>query len=581
MAHSPLSGNSTQKRPQKPKAMVRQVPALLAHAEIMITASRLKQERAKSRLLARRLKELRATNEALTNKLSESRRMAAANRLQLEVLNNMPAVAWTVTPDGQCDFINRFYLDATGLSEDDCLAPLGSWKNAPDALPPFLSGVHPDHRDRAAKVFWGGIRSGQGWTFDAPFLHADRHYHWHFDRAVPLRDDQGNIARFVGTCSDIDELRVAQRELKDTQQRLETIVDGTPSVVFLRDIDGRYVLVNRAFEQLAGIDRAHIIGKADEELFTREQAVTSRKHDLAVIKAATPLRFEEQASTVEGLRHLIVQSFPLFNESGAVRAVGGVVFDITDRKRIEDALRDAQAELARVSRLTSMETLTTSIAHEINQPLAAIATNATTCLHWLDARHANHGKAVEVARQMRNDAMRACAVIARIHALMTKTRPERTPIEINTVIKDVLTLTHGELRRHDVELRTVLSENLPKLFGDRVQLEQVIVNLILNAVEALAPIDDRPRLLSISSLRGEHNHIAVRVSDNGVGIAAGAADEMFSAFFTTKSKGTGLGLSICRSIIDAHNGQMLATPESPHGAMFQFSVPVEPVEDHV
>jgi PAS domain S-box-containing protein len=591
MSHSPLPRIEKSSSRKRPKSRAARISALAAaggsqgsKANRIVAddaASCLKQESSKRRLLARRLKELKARSDAMAKELLESKRAATANRLQLEVLNNIPAVAWTVTPDGQCDFINRFYLEATGLSQEECLAPLGSWKKTPDSLPPFLSGLHPDHRGRAAATFWGGIRSGQGWAFDAPFLHSDGQYHWHFDRAVPLRDTQGNIARFVGTCADIDELRIAQRELKDTQKRLEAIVDGSPSLIFLKDVDGRYVLINREFARSFGIDRTDIVGKTDAELFMPEQAIAFRRNDLKVIEAAAPIRFEAKTSTVDGLRHSIVQSFPLFDDAGCVQAVGGVAFDITDRKRAEDALRDAQADLARVNRLTAIDALTTSIAHEINQPLAAIATNATTCLHWLDAKHANHGKAADIARQMRKDAMRASDIIVRIRALMTRTKPERTLVEINSLIRDVLILTNGELRRHSVEVRTELSESLPTLLGDRVQLKQVILNLILNALEAMVPVCDRRRLLSVSSVPGADKTILVRVSDNGIGIASGEADKLFSAFFTTKSKGTGLGLSICRSIIETHDGRISARPASPHGATFEFSVPAEPVQYYV
>ena len=300
----------------------------------------------------------RQSRQSKHTRQSKARRDEVAKRLQLEVLNNIPAVAWTVTPNGQCDFINRFYLDATGLSQEYCLTPFEQWKKGPNDLPPFLSPVHPDHRERTGGIFWNGIRSGRGWSFEAPFLHADGVYRWHFDRAVPLRDARGNLTRFVGTCADIEELKVAQENLVNSEKRLDAIIDGSPSLIFLKDLEGRYLLVNREFERSFGLHRDKIIGRTDRELFASEQAAAFRDDDLRVLEAGLPMRFEETAQTVDGLRHSVVQKFPPLTSAGHFYATGGVAFDITDRKRAEEDLQESE-ERARLIVETALDAVIT------------------------------------------------------------------------------------------------------------------------------------------------------------------------------------------------------------------------------
>jgi PAS domain S-box-containing protein len=650
-----------------------------------------------------RVTELGKQNKALVDQVAEYRAASEATRLQLEVLNNIPAMAWTVTPDGRCDFVNRFYLDATGLSADYCMAPLETWKKTPDDLPPLLSGVHPEHRERASKLFWSGTRSGLGWAYEAPILHADGTYHWHLRRAVPLKDSQGNVVRFVGTCADIEELKTAQESLHNSERRLQAIVDSSPSLIFLKDAQGHYLLVNTEFERLTGMTREQIIGKSDEDVFAPQEAAAIRSNDLEVLETGAALQFEEFVQTDTGPRYSVVQKFPLFDSSGKIHATGGIATDITDRKlqeerlrtaeerarlivdraldavitidshgaisswseqaeeifgwprsqalnrnladtiippayrdvhetglkrflatgegpllnrrieitalhrdghefpvelsiaamklgeswafsafvrdltekkHVEEALRDARAELTRVTRLTAMGQLSASIAHEIMQPLSAIVSNSDTCLHWLTRDEPDLEKARMTAQRMARDARRASDIITHIRSLMNKAASQRALVDVNSLIQDVLELTQWELRKREVSVHMELATSIPVIMGDRVQLQQVILNLILNGMEAMMPVRDRKRILLIKSQRHEPNEVQVSFYDTGVGLDPASADHVFEAFFTTKSHGTGIGLSICRSILEAHHGRISALPRAPHGAIFQFSLPI-------
>ena len=257
------------------------------------------------------------------------------------------------------------------------------------------------------------------------------------------------------------------------------------------------------------------------------------------------------------------------------------MLDLTERKEAEQNLREserryreAQAELAHVARVTALGELTASIAHEVNQPLSAVAANAEACLRWLDRATPDLDAARRSVEWIVNDNNRASAVIQRIRALAKKTEIERVPLDIHDVVLEVNALVRSELASHQVSLRIEFASALPMILGDRVQLQQVMINLVMNSIEAMQSVTDRPRELVIQLRQDEKRQTLVSVTDCGVGISAENADRLFNAFFTTKSSGMGMGLSICRSIIEAHGGRLWATANQPHGATFQFTLPV-------
>ena len=252
----------------------------------------------------------------------------------------------------------------------------------------------------------------------------------------------------------------------------------------------------------------------------------------------------------------------------------GTVMDITERKRAEEALRNAQAELVRVARLTTMGELLASIAHEINQPLAAVATSGSACLRWLNRDQPDLDAARDAASRVVRDAHRAGDVIRSLRALTKKSGPQLTKLDIRDAIEEVLALTRGELQPHGVVLHTDLSAGDRPVLGDRVQLQQVLLNLIMNGIQAMAAVPDRRRELTVSVALAEPDRVHVTVEDTGPGLDPAIAPRIFEPFFTTKSDGLGMGLSICRSIIEAHGGQLWASPRALHGTVFHFTVPV-------
>jgi PAS domain S-box-containing protein len=539
-----------------------------AQQEVLIAADRSQR---------RRIAELSRQNKVLRSQVAQHNATLEAVRLQLEVLDNAPSMVWTVTPDGRCEFINRVYLEATGLSADYCMAPPEVWKQSPRDLPPFLSGVHPDHQGRAANIFWDGVESGRGWAYEVPIRHADGTYHWHLRRAVPLHDSQGNLVRFVGTCADIQDLKVAQERLEAAEELARLIVDRALDAIIVIDSDGIISGWNEQAEEIFGWPRSQVLGKCLTDTIIPPEYRKAHKAGLKrfLVTGEGPLL--NKRIEITGL-HRDGHELQIELSIAAVKVdnrwtFSAFVRDLTESKRIAETLRETRDELAWMSRLTAMGQLSASIAHEIKQPLSAIITNTETCLYWLASPKPDLEKARVAAQRIGRDASRASDVVGRIRSLMNKTVAKRAPLDMNALINEMLELTEWELRKHRVSVETELSPLLPMILGDRIQLQQVVLNLILNGMEAMTSVQDRRRVLSVKSQAYKDSDMQVSIKDTGVGIDPASTDHIFEAFFTTKPNGTGMGLSICRAIVEAHDGHISVTHGVPHGAVFQFSLP--------
>ena len=275
------------------------------------------------------------------------------------------------------------------------------------------------------------------------------------------------------------------------------------------------------------------------------------------------------------VKHVHTVGHPVFNESGELTEFIGVVMDTTERKRSEEALREAQAELARVARATTMGELTASIAHEVNQPLAAVVANANACLRWLAAETPDLDEARAAAQRIVRDGNRASDVIARIRGFLKKGEPVTVKLGVNDVVREIIMLTQGEVLRRDASLLTELADGLPAVSADRVQLQQLLLNLMMNALDAMSAVTDRPRVLRIRTSTYESAAILVAFRDSGVGLNPEQMERLFEAFYTTKAEGMGMGLSISRSIVEMHGGRLWAMPNDDYGATFQFTLPIE------
>jgi PAS domain S-box-containing protein len=405
---------------------------------------------------------------------------------------------------------------------------------------------------------------------EARLLSEQRRLAEELDRRVAERTSQLVAANEV-LIKEINERKSAEEALRTTQAQFKAVLDYSPLLMFLKDTEGRYIEINPRFEEAFQITREQTIGKTDAEIFSPEQAASFRANDLKVLQGNAPLELEEIAHYSDGPHLSIAHKFPLHDSQGTIYALCGIAMDITERRRAREALEKAQSELAHVSRLTTLGEMAASIAHEINQPLGAIVNNASACLRWLAAN--NLEEARHSAALIRADGNRAGEIINRIRSFAKKAPPQKDWIDINETILEVIELARSEAYKNRVSLQTQLSSDLPRILGDRIQLQQVILNLLMNGIEAMTSVTDWSRDLLIRSGPYDSNSVAVEVQDSGLGLKPETVDHLFYPFYTTKPHGMGMGLAICRSIIEAHGGRLWATVNEDRGATFQFTLP--------
>jgi PAS domain S-box-containing protein len=377
-----------------------------------------------------------------------------------------------------------------------------------------------------------------------------------------------------------DELEIrVQERTKELRQANETLreranlLDLTHDTVFVRNMNDVITFWNRGAEERYGWTRQEAIGQVSHEINK-----TVFPAPLPEIKAELTRtgRWEGELlhTRRDGTVVTVASRWALQrDEQGKPVAVLETNNDITERKRAEEALQKVQTELAHVTRVMTLGELTASIAHEVNQPLAAIVTNGNATLRWLGGATPNFAEARLAVERIIKDSYRASAVISRIRSLVKKAPPRNDLVDLNELIVEVFSLAQSEARRNHVSLKRQLKHDLPQIHGDRVQLQQVILNLIINGLEAIAKGKNGARELSVSSNHDETDNVVITVSDSGDGLDAANLDRVFDAFFTTKPDGMGMGLAISRTIIESHGGRLWATPNSPRGAVFQFTLP--------
>jgi PAS domain S-box-containing protein len=499
--------------------------------------------------------------EALQKAFDEIKK--SEDRLQL-VIDTIPTLVWRAGPDGVPDFLNQPALDYTGLSLDQ--AETG-WPRA----------FHPDDK-KGMLVKWSAIReSGMPGGLEARLRRFDGEYRWFLFQAVPLRDESGNIVKWYGSSTDIEDRKRAEVALRESEQRFRDYAETASDWLWEAGPDHRTTRISAPVNTI-GFTPSGLTGLTRWDIATDVESEPEKwRQHRAMIDARRPFRnFVYTVSGNGAPVYVQTSGKPIYDATGNFLGYRGTGTDITAAIRAdhaERALREAQAELAHVTRVTTLGELTASISHEVNQPLAAVVNAAAACLRWLDRGTPDLDEARRAVDWIIKEGNRASEVIRRVRALANKSEIEKVPLDVNDVIREVMALVQRELVSHQVSLQMELAPTLPMILGDRVQLQQVIINLVMNGIEAMQSVTDRPRQLVIRSRHDEKQQVLVSVTDCGVGIPAENADRLFNAFFTTKSSGMGMGLSICRSIIEAQGGHLWATEVLPHGATFQFTLP--------
>jgi PAS domain S-box-containing protein len=391
---------------------------------------------------------------------------------------------------------------------------------------------------------------------------------------VPVMSEGRQISEYA-IYRDITEHKRAEEAARRSEKALREVIETIPAMVWSALPDGSIDFINQRWQEFTGLSLEESLG------WNWEAPIHPEDHERYVGKwrtsIATGQPFEAELRirrAADGeYRWFMEGAVPLRDEQGNILKWYGVVADIDDRKRAEEALHQAQAELAHVTRVVTMGELASSIAHEVNQPLAGLVTNGQACLRWLARDPPDLAEARACLQRVVRDGTRAGEVIARMRAFARKAAPQPARLALNDVIAEVLALADDELRRHGVALHTDLAAGLLLVWGDRVQLQQVLLNLLLNGVEAMRGVTDRPRALLVRSRKDGAEGVLVAVQDAGPGIAPQDLERVFEPFYTTKPTGLGLGLAISRSIIEAHGGRLWATPNAGPGVTMQFTLP--------
>ena len=438
-----------------------------------------------------------------------------------------------------------------------------------------LERCHPDDLSLVQETLTAAVRDGVSTEFEHRLLMPDGAIK-HVRVVFQSIGEPGAPAEFIGAAADVTDWKEAEAKLRQNEaylaeaQRLSSTGNFGWSVG-----DHRHVWSDETF-RIFGYDRSAAI--------TRE-AILDRVHPddvdavrelFAAADDGRDIDHEFRLVMRDGaVKHVQAVAHGVRDRDGRLEVVGALQ-DVTRQRRLEDALGKLRSELAHVGRVASLGALTASIAHEVNQPLAGIVANASTCLRMLANEPPNVEGARTTARRAIRDANRAAEVISRLRALLSKKPPTSEPVDLNQATREVIALTRGELQRGRAVLRLELAEDLPRVLGDRIQLQQVIINLLRNAVEAMSDVVDRPREIVVRTARDADDRVWLSVRDSGVGIEPNEAERPFEAFYTTKPDGMGIGLSVSRSIIESHRGRLWAVPNDGPGATFAFSIPRRP-----
>lgn len=477
------------------------------------------------------------------------------------IVDSIPGLVATCNPAGEVEFVNRPMLEYFGRT----LEEQKRWATS-DML-------HPEDLPRVVELFAHSIASGDAFDFEIRARRSDGIYRWFQSRGFPLRDMNEHIVRWYILLIDIDERKRAETELRRAYDSFADAQRLSHTGSFITDLlgddhnwseeafrifdfePGSKVSVQRIRdiihpEDLPSFESVIARGMTGENVTFAFRIVTSRgavKH-------------------VRGVAHVVerVAGRPLFV---------GALQDVTESKEAEEALDRARSELTHVARVTTVSALTASIAHEVNQPLSGIITNAGTCLRMLANDPPDVDGARETARRTLRDGNRASDVITRLRALFSKREFTLEPLDMNDVTREVVTLSMSDLQRNRIVLQSEFADDLPTITGDRIQLQQVVLNLLRNASDAMLTVQDRPRQLLIRTALDGDDRVRVSVRDAGVGLDVQSMTKLFDAFYTTKVEGMGIGLSVSRSIIEKHHGRLWAEPNDGPGATFSFSIP--------
>ncbi|MCK8782244.1 PAS domain-containing protein [Rhizobium sp. NTR19] len=502
------------------------------------------------------------TNIDIEDRKLAERALSERERESRFIVDGIAGMIAIFSPDAQLIGGNQQILDYFQLP----LEALNNWAT---------NGItHPDDLQLCIDSFMGSIATGEPYDYETRFLRHDGVWRWFQLRGLPLRDADGRIVRWYGLLTDIDDRKRAEERLRRSEAFLVDAQRLSKTGSFWFKLNGDEITWSDETYRIFGVDPSThvtldtVLSRLDPDSMSIVLEVIDRaRHRSEDFDYEITLVMPDQST-----KNVRVLAHSGKNKDGDPELIGAVQ-DITESRKAEEALNEARSDLAYVTRVTSLGVLTASIAHEVNQPLAGIVTNASTCVRALNVEPPKLELAAETARRMIRDANRAADVIVRLRALFSRKPPVTEAIDINEIATEVIALALSDLQRNRVSIVTDLGAGLPRIAGARIQLQQVVMNLLRNSIEAMAHISDRQKRVIIKTVATDGGAVELSVSDVGIGFRTHEESKIFDAFYTTKQEGMGIGLSVSRSIVESHNGRLWARANADHGVTVAFSIP--------
>ena len=535
-----------------------------------LSVATLREERRWSDEMVPRLRLLAAVFAGALARQQAERAVRESEERFLRMADSAPVMVWLSGPDGRRTYVNQRWLDFTGRRLDDELRE--SW----------VASVHPDDRFDLTKTLSAALAEGRSFTVEYRLLRRDGEYRWILDHGLPRRADDGGLLGYVGSAVDVTPLRAAQRAILETDLLRSAIFGALHGHVAALDKSGRIIAVNQAWGRLVvenGADPIRVsIGAS--YLDACRAAAEAGNPDAGralealrrVLDGGGPVEIEYACRTPAGERWFEMTAEPLRRPEGGALVTH---VDITRRRQAEEEAERQREELAHVLRTTTLGELAASLAHEINQPLAAIVANAQATRRLLDTGRASRPGVIETLTDIVDDAKRASQVIRRLRALFRKEHVERRPVDVNELVEDVVGLLRLDVERQRIAVRCALGRGLERVPGDPIQLQQVLLNVLLNAREAIANAEGGPHEIVIETAEQLPGGVAISIRDTGIGVKDADLEHIFEHFVSSKPDGLGMGLAISRSIVQAHSGRIWATANPDRGLTVHIELPGE------
>ncbi|HEX4556868.1 MAG TPA: PAS domain-containing protein [Xanthobacteraceae bacterium] len=486
------------------------------------------------------------------------------------ILNVLPAYTWYGKPSGGLLFVNNRQADFLGVPEDH---PLRFGIDVGAQWDDWIPFLHPDEQEEGRKYWSSCLRTGKGAEHNYRVRNAEGDYRWFLTRAEPLRANDGTLLLWIGVTLDIEERMRAQEALRESERRARSAFDGIAGLVSILAPNGEVEAANRQFLEYFGRSLEWVRNWETNDAVHPEDFARVAELFKRAIASGIPFNFELRLRRFDGeYRWFDTRGVPIRDDSGRITRWYNLLTDIEDRTRALARLDQMQSDFAHMNRVSMMGELVASLSHEITQPIASARNNARAAQIFLDKQPPDLSEVREALSCVVGDTDRAGEMIDRIRDHIKKAPPRKAQFDLNAAINEVIVLGRNAISKNGVSVQTRLSEGLVPVHGDRVQLQQVVMNLLLNAVEVMGSTEAGARELLISTGQ-DHAGVLVAVRDSGPGIDPSRLERVFDAFYTTKSSGMGMGLSICRSIIEAHGGRLWAEANEPRGASFQFTLP--------